>query len=388
MKRAVSGFRVTGLLKGIGLFLGMIGLGACTRTEHAPCFVRTVACFPLADTAFAKGTSALYAGFSGGRLLLAGGCNFPDVPAAQGGAKRYYDQVYAGVMQGDRMCWKLVGHLPVPSAYGVAVPDSGRLLVAGGMNAQETLRSVLSLRLDQNDVLQVDTVFGLPCTLDNMGGDMYDRCFYLAGGNCDGQPSNRVFRLDLRKQTGWKELPPFPGEPRVQPVVAATGDALYVFGGFYAAPSAGLFRVMTDGFRYDFASGSWTRVDGPVAGGDSCTLAGASVLRLSDTLFLAVGGVNREVFLDAVSGRYALVRQEDYLAQPVAWYRFNRRAFLYDVCRNRWSECGYDSLLGRAGAALLRGEAGEVWLAGGEVKPGVRTPSISRIDFSDRFISR
>nr|MDE5638509.1 hypothetical protein [Odoribacter sp.] len=37
-----------------------------------------------------QGVSAPYAGMSGDRLVVAGGCNFPGVPAAEGGEKVYY----------------------------------------------------------------------------------------------------------------------------------------------------------------------------------------------------------------------------------------------------------------------------------------------------------
>ena len=36
---------------------------------------------------FFKGVSALYAGVIEGNLLIAGGCNFPDIPVADGGKK-------------------------------------------------------------------------------------------------------------------------------------------------------------------------------------------------------------------------------------------------------------------------------------------------------------
>ena len=41
-----------------------------------------------------QGVSAPFAGMIGSELIVAGGCNFPDVPAADGGEKRFYADVY------------------------------------------------------------------------------------------------------------------------------------------------------------------------------------------------------------------------------------------------------------------------------------------------------
>lgn len=49
--------------------------------------------FPTEDAGFLKGVSALYAGVIDGNLLIAGGCNFPDTPAADGG-KKSFTQMY------------------------------------------------------------------------------------------------------------------------------------------------------------------------------------------------------------------------------------------------------------------------------------------------------
>ena len=44
--------------------------------------------FPKDEQGMDQGVSACYAGSIGHTLVMAGGCNFPDVPAADGGAKR------------------------------------------------------------------------------------------------------------------------------------------------------------------------------------------------------------------------------------------------------------------------------------------------------------
>ena len=40
------------------------------------------------------GLAAPFAGSSNGVILVAGGCNFPDVPDQDGGPKKYYDDIF------------------------------------------------------------------------------------------------------------------------------------------------------------------------------------------------------------------------------------------------------------------------------------------------------
>ena len=59
--------------------------------------------FVTQNTKFAKGVSAPFAGCIGEDLVIAGGCNFPDVPAEKGGTKVYYKDVYAARIEKDTL---------------------------------------------------------------------------------------------------------------------------------------------------------------------------------------------------------------------------------------------------------------------------------------------
>ena len=49
--------------------------------------------FPTEEQGFDKGVSACYCGVINGYLYIAGGCNFPDKPVAEGGKKRFYKAI-------------------------------------------------------------------------------------------------------------------------------------------------------------------------------------------------------------------------------------------------------------------------------------------------------
>ena len=103
---------------------------------------------PQLDPAYAKGVSGHIAGEPRpGLLVMAGGCNFPDRPAREGGAKRYYSEIYIADYLGVfnlacetkaselDMGWKLVGHLPHPTAYAAFQLYDDQLIVVGGQSA-------------------------------------------------------------------------------------------------------------------------------------------------------------------------------------------------------------------------------------------------------------
>lgn len=361
---------------------------ACTSskktTTSSMVRIDSLSGFPDSECGYALGVSACYAGIIGDKLIMGGGCNFPGIPAFKGGEKRFYKGIYATPTTNDTtLTWAKIGELPVEAAYGVTISLPHKLILVGGNNSGGGLSATYSLSLDvARDTVILDTLPSLPCTLDNMAGAALGNVLYVLGGNKAGVPSTSLFSLDMDNQiAGWKEETSFPGAPRVQPVCAAQDSALYIWGGF--SPSLGEnieASVATDGYCYRPKQKKWELVSAPVdpETGEYLTLTGGTSIALSDSLIVCTGGVNKDIFLDAISGSYSRVAKAHYLMQPVSWYQFNGRLLIYNTRRNCWSERGQSSGLARAGAALL-GTQQEMFIIGGEIKPGIRTPEICRI---------
>ena len=195
-------------------FLSIIGCllagmaASCSSRQVAPneegISVQKMTGFPEGEPGFSLGVSACYAGIYQGELLIAGGCNFPETPAAEGGKKKFYQGIYA----------------TVAAAYGVSVSTPRGIVCVGGSNENGSLSAVYRLSLsDDKQAVIVDTLPSLPCTMDNMSGSVVDYTLFVAGGNVNGRPSNGLYCLNLgNPETGWQQLPDFPGAPRVQPV--------------------------------------------------------------------------------------------------------------------------------------------------------------------------
>lgn len=344
--------------------------------------VRSVAGFPAAEPGYSLGVSACYAGQIGDYLVVAGGCNFPEV----GKPKKYYAGVYAARIDRATLQWHLVGFLPEAAAYGATVASGDSLLFIGGNNTEHALAAVYSVRLNSAGTnVSINRLADLPATADNMAVALAGNDIFVVGGNQNGKPSNAVLRYQLgansvnqaTNSTSAVDLR-IPGTPRVQPVAAAYNNRLYVWGGFYADGEQS--KVHTDGYVYDVNTKEWGALSAPrSADGEEMTLSGGIAWADGNRLY-ATGGVNRTIFLDAISGRYECVKKNDYLKQPIDWYKFSGNLYVFDAVAGQWLTTTFaNKALARAGAQVVPTTLG-VYYIGGELKPALRTPEIVIIE--------
>lgn len=337
--------------------------------------VRSVAGFPAAEPGYSLGVSACYAGQIGDYLVVAGGCNFPEA----GKPKKYYAGVYAARMDRATLQWRLVGFLPEAAAYGATVACGDSLLFLGGNNTDHALAAVYSVRLNSAGTdVSINRLADLPATADNMAVALVGNDVFVVGGNQNGKPSADVLRYKLGASTVSSANLRIPGAPRVQPVAAAYNDKLYVCGGFYADGEQS--KVHTDGYVYDVNAKEWGALAAPCsADGEEMTLSGGIAWADGDHLY-ATGGVNRTIFLDAISGRYECVKKDDYLKQPIDWYKFSGNLYVFDAVAGQWLTTTFaNQALARAGAQAVPTPLG-VYYIGGELKPALRTPQIVIIE--------
>lgn len=336
------------------------------------------------EEGFECGLSGAFVGVANGRLIQAGGCNFPVNPMAPDSQKKFYEDVYV-LTSDDSGKWtpEKVGRLDRPMAYGAAVSTAEGLVLIGGVDGQGNPTDSVSLLTVSDDNTSVVTPLpALPVKIDNASAAAVGTNVYVAGGNIDGVPSNALYVLDLNhSERGWRALASFPGNPRVQPVMAATkddkgNDALYLWGGFAPRTASNEPTLNTDGVKYDVKKGKWSMVAAPTGlDGEEVSLGGGVITAISDGRLVAAGGVNKDIFLAALQNQ-----APDYLSHPVEWYRFNPYVFVFDPKTNRWSVVGKDLGTARAGAGIAPGQTADVIVVGGEIKPRIRTADIVKIN--------
>ena len=335
--------------------------------------------------------SGHYAAWQMGGLSTYGGCNFPDVPCADGGQKVYY-----------------------PKAYGASVQVPGGAVYLGGMDATTSLSDCTFLSATDGSSTPIAS---LPKPLDNFAATYHNGMLWVAGGQTNGVPNRDVYSLPYPgNAAAWTLAATLPDECRLQPCVAvqntATGHALFIFGGYQPKTESQEALVHTDGVYIPIAAlkkgnaTQWKRTapvvvnvnedDNDNENEDShpeerSTSASTSTLTYhaivgstcatsgySHVLFF--GGVDHDIFLSAISG------QQDslYLRHQPEWYRFRKDVLTYHTITDSWGLLPGDELLARAGACLTPEVGGKGWsYSGGELMPGVRSADVTHVEVTN-----
>ena len=371
---------------------------------------------PQLDSAYAKGVSGHIVGeLSTGRLVMAGGCNFPDRPAREGGAKRYYSEIYVGEYLGavHHACetkaseldiwWMLIGHLPQPTAYAAFQRYDDKLIVAGGQSAAGDLRDAYMIQLSDSLGVEITPLPRLPEPRSGMASALIGNVLYLIGGRVHGKLSNAVLSLDLsRPQKEWREETPYPHSPFLKLVAMTNQDEsdtssgvpyLSVMGSFTGVdePDQRVQAEVTY-MTYIPQTKQWQTYkispDDPIAahgfgGGYASGHSGSFSGGVRADLF--VTALQREKDLKAAKAKdnrrlvnKLQAEQRAYLSHDPAWYGFCSEWYSFDKSSGRGEAKSGFRFDGRADAVYLDRSSSMMdgMLIGGETMPGVRTPRI------------
>ena len=340
----------------------------------------------------AKGVSATYAALIDDKLIVAGGANFPDKLGFEGGAKAFYDEIM--LFDSVQNTWKQIGKLPQKSAYGISVPLSDGALWIGGNTASESLADCYKITLTENNSVSLLPFSALPAPMDNLYGCALNDVVFVGGGVENGKPSNSLYTINAKTDTVWTKLPDFPGTPRIQPVMAAIEKEgktfVYLMGGFFGGNATAKPAMATDVLRYDVSAQTWEKVGEQIdpASQQLFSLGGATAMPIDNRYILCLGGVNHDIFLDAITTQYNIGNDtttsaeeksrlnlefsKNYMTQPVEYYKFNPECRIFDTETATWTTILTTQDAARAGATLVF-NGKEFYAVQGELKPGVRS---------------
>jgi cyclically-permuted mutarotase family protein len=381
-----SGIALAGIL-GAAVALAVAGCCCCSPASGPGTWKPLP---PLPDT---LGVARPFAGVCDGVLLLAGGSNFPDKPAAEGGAKVCHDDIFILTADGR---WRNGGKLlHGPVAEGIPVATPAGVACLGGMDGKKDLSTAFLMAWSaSSDAMYFSDLPPLPKTVRMGGGACLGGQIYVVCGKQDGKVANGVWRLDLGRQSaGWVALPPLPGVPREQPVAAIVPGTdghptLCVFGGNGVEPD-GRQAALVDGYRYDLTQGDaglWKAAATvqPKGFAKPVSLLGASAVAF-DGKMLCSGGFDKEVWDESCRVQATLkddalaAYKKTYLSQPPEAFRWNRHLLVYDAKNDEWKDGGVLPFAPRCGAAMAVLPGGTLVIASGEIKPGCRTPECMAI---------
>lgn len=355
----------------------------------------TIYCNTLPDFPIEGGISAPFTGIIGNKLIVAGGCNFPDKPASAGGTKIFYSEVFAFDIaeESTNGIWKKCENMPYEVAYGASVTTPKGLVCIGGQNKDGSLTKVTLIEYKEDSENVIFTELPqLPTGLFNGGAALIGSTIYVTGGVSTHKTKGFVFTLDLEKSDeGWKEFFIPSAYERQQPVVVAQNGQLFVGGGYDEANAT----VFTDVIKYNPKEKKWNYVSeiGHELNHPK-TLVGAAGVSYSSDKILFIGGVNYERFSSALKriqntkkaiedGNIALADSlklvgKEYMNQPIDWYKFETQLMSFDVKTNNWEILGELPQLARTGAGVAFWK-NKIYIVCGELKPGIRTAEVNCI---------
>ncbi|MBO7271708.1 MAG: sodium/solute symporter [Bacteroidaceae bacterium] len=324
-----------------------------------------------------RAVSGHYAGWIQGGLATYGGCNFPNVPCADGGEKVYY-----------------------PRAYGASVQVPGGAVYIGGMDSTGSTGECSFINATDGTSSQFAS---LPKPLDNFAATYHDGMLWAAGGQSNGMPNKDIYAIPFpSNDKEWTTVATLPDQCRLQPCVTvqntASGTALFVFGGYQPKADGIEAKVHTDGVYISVAelkkgnttSSQWKRTSPALAWSENVAegergqlmqaIVGSTCSSVGYSHVLFFGGVDHDIFLSAIEGK----QDSQYLRHAPEWYNFRTDVLTYHTITDSWGLLPGNSLLARAGACLTLEVGGKGWsYSGGELMPGVRSADVTHIEVSN-----
>jgi hypothetical protein len=324
----------------------------------------------LPDLPNPVGLKGMFSGVSEGRMLVAGGSNFPTAQR-EGGAKTYHDVIYHRALDAsDDTPWLASRTaLPNPTAEGSSLTTPAGIVAVGGRRSNGLSAAVDLISWDSvADDVRIQSLPSLPAPRASSGLAYLGGKLYLVGGEGLSADDAEFLTFDLAAwargdaHVSWTPLPPSPGLRRfgatLMPVQLPSGPGLIQCGGRRFDDTLSEDDYLREAWRFDPALQTWTSVaplPAPVLLGNAVSTG--------PTSFAIAGG----------SDGHDLARMKELDES----YRLPDAIFAYDALTDAWAHVG-QLPLGVAAAASLEAD-GQWIIAGGEYSPGQRTALVFRL---------
>ncbi|MGI8604793.1 MAG: hypothetical protein ACR2OZ_17625 [Verrucomicrobiales bacterium] len=357
---------------------------------------------PVSGQTKSHGLSGVFAGvLDNSHALVAGGTFYPEKGPLDGGRKAWTDSIFVleqkpGAQGGEPAYeWLAVeARLPRPLANGISVSLDDGVLCCGGADPDACHAEVFKLQWNavEKKVDRVDFP-PLPKPIAFAGGARCGSWVYIAGGTTSpsGRSGADFFGLDLSQRGNpaafqWQPMPVLP-RTALFPVCAGqsdgSGECFFIFGGRDLTPGK-TENSFTDGLKFVPRTGAWmaagriqlfpNRPPLPVAGG--------TAVALEDYRVLILGGDDGEIarLLD-LNARHTGTAEETEAFKKfnqailAAHPGYRREMLLFNARTAEWRSAGaFPQGTPAVTPAFLWD--GAVVLAGGETRPGERSPQV------------
>ncbi len=327
----------------------------------------------------------------GSSFMVAGGANFPDKMPWEGGRKYYSDNIQILQKQNGEYSWnkELKVKLPEPIAYCGMTSTPQGIVYAGGENDNGLSDKTFLLKISPSGKeVEIRSLASLPLPLTNIALLSIGNTVYALGGDGLTNSSSMFLSLDLDTESPvWKQLPPLPKALANTVAIAQEGPEginIYVVGGRSKNPS-GISDLHSGLYVYSLNNKSWTRGADISDGKQISNFSAGTGVSIAKRYLLIMGGDNGVIFhrIESYLAEIANAGSAEQKAELIAAKNklitehkgFYKGILVYDTHQNTWSKIGELPFPAKVTTTAAKwGE--EVILSNGEIKPGVRDPSI------------
>ena len=331
------------------------------------------------------GVAGVVTGIINDMLLIAGGSNFPGDMPWRGGKKKHYDDIYLFRQNNGTLIH--VGNtlkLPAAVSYAASCTTPSGVVYAGGENEHGAGNKVWLLHAGNTPATIVNKRLpDLPMPIANASLAYHAERLYLAGGENIHGVSNKFLSLNLNElEKGWIELSQLPHAASHAVLIAAQNSnnpCIYLIGGREKKRN-GISDIYPNVYVFDISENKWIEKQNLPE-----KLAAHSGVALDRNNILIFGGDNGKTFNQSETLTEAINKETDQNRKKIliekkinlqsAHPGFGRDLLLYNTTTDKWRKCSEIPFeVSVTTTAVLWGN--EIIIPGGEIKAGVRTPSI------------
>ncbi len=333
----------------------------------------------------ALGFAGLVAGVHKSKFIVGGGANFPDSMPWRGGKKKYYDDVYVYEKKGKELILTSKRYkLPSSIAYAASCATDQGIVVAGGESERGISKKVFLIQWNERSgAIDIKNLPDLAAAVTNAAATVHDDIIYLAGGEAIGSVSAGFYCLDLNNvATNWKQLPDIPKAVSHPVLVTQSNEghaSVYLIGG-RKKNANGISELYSSVFKFDIRKNKWEEKNSL-----SYALSAGTGVAVNSKGILLFGGDRGETFhqteilLAAISKEKNEIKKQELIQQKnklqAAHPGFAKEVLLYNTESDSWIKTGCIPFESPVATAAVKWN-NHVFIPGGEIKAGVRTPQI------------
>ena len=368
----------------IGLFGIFLSTFSMAQTNSIPNISwREAGVLPVTSQAQPHmGLSGFISGFIGDKCILAGGNNFPMGLPWEGGAKKYYKDVFIYDIKKDTLVVNPTFKFSLPSkvAYAAVAQLKDGIFYAGGENETGPVNHVYCIKKSADaNRFEIIKWPNLPEAVTNAVAMATNNAVYVFGGACKEGVSDKVWALYFNQiKAGWKFVSTMP-QPTAFAASALLRNQIYVIGGRCKGKD-GISKMYKQVYAWNIASNTWfEKAELPE------TLSASTALCIGDAEFLLIGGDNMSIFheVELLTAKISssadttvireLTTQKNNLQKN--HLGFSKDVLRYQAIPNRWELISHMKFLVPVTTHAFKWN-NRLFLPAGEIKPGIRTHKI------------